>query len=132
MADLSTAVLQIKGIMAASDLIAKRLGADWLAFEALLRHVLLQLVDAEEENLRRLVDELMMSGLQHPPAKDIFREIGRQSRAAKLMDGTRSLRSERLSISINVSTDAIEGAQQLRQASRELLNELAQRGRQPV
>ncbi len=82
MADLSTAYLQIKGILAARKRIAEELGSQWSEFAEQLQIILNQIATGEEETLRPLVDRFMQYGMQSP-AKDIFREIGRLSRSAE-------------------------------------------------
>jgi hypothetical protein len=125
MADLSTAYLQIKGILAARKRIAEKLGSQWSELAEQLQIILNQIATGEEETLRPLVDRFMQNGMQSP-AKDIFREIGRLSRSARPVDRTRSFRLEELSIDVS-SKDSV-GADDLRRAATELAHELAELG----
>lgn len=79
MSDFSVCALQIKGIIDARDRIVEELGADWPTFEEQLRKTLDQLTTAREDELNRLVIELMLWGMKSP-AKETFRSIGSQSR----------------------------------------------------
>lgn len=81
MSDLSVWALQLAGIIKARGRIAAELGTDWPKFARQLRDVLGRLDDANQEQLRYLVDQLMRFGL-NSSARHIFAEIGRQSREA--------------------------------------------------
>jgi hypothetical protein len=117
MADLSTAYLQIRGILAAWKRIAEKSGSQWSELSRQLQTILNQIATGEEERLRPLIDQCMQSGMQSP-ARDIFKEIGRLSGSARPVDGTRSFRLEEMSIDVS-SKDSV-GADDVRRAAYEL------------
>lgn len=123
MSDYSIYHRQIEGVLDARLRIAEAIGESWPEFKRELQNILQRLVTAQGDELRELTNQLMALGMRSP-AKKIFKEIGKQSRAGKVYDGIRLYGLE--AIPKEKPAEPAKTADQLRQAGRDMIDELDQ------